>query len=145
MGENYSFIQERNDIGKHAGSKARQDIDVIFDQMISNVAFSYSEHHFSSVFEKICYVLSPHNISKFIELSRVKNKRLFIQYPFYSNIILRKLLLRLLRYNEVCLLIHDVDSLRDFGQDDIQHEIHKSAADLRVSILPVFSGCSRLS
>lgn len=82
MGGNYSFIQERSDIGKHAGSKARQDIDVVFEQMIRNVAFSYSEHRFSSFFEKICYVLSPHNISKFIELSQVKDKRLFIQYPF---------------------------------------------------------------
>ena len=123
MGGNYSFIQERSDIGKHAGSKARQDIDVVFEQMIRNVAFSYSEHRFSSFFEKICYVLSPHNISKFIELSQVKDKRLFIQYPFYSNIILRKLLFRLFLYNDVCLLVHDVDSLREFGQDDIRHEI----------------------
>lgn len=123
MGESYSYIKERSNIGNHAGSKARQDIDVIFNQMVRDVAFSYSEHHFSSVFEKICYVLSPYTISKFIKLLQVKDKRLFIQYPFYSNVILRKLLLRLLRYNEVCLLIHDVDSLRDFGQDDIQHEI----------------------
>lgn len=123
MDGNYSYIQERSDIGKHAGSKARQDIDVILAQMVGDVAFSYSEHHFASVFDKFCYVLSPHNICRFIALSRVNNKKLFIQYPFYSNIILRKLLLRLLRYNEVCLLIHDVDSLRNFGQDNIQHEI----------------------
>ncbi len=123
MGGNYYYIQERSDVGKHAGSKARQDIDVIFDQIVGDAAFSYSEHHFSAVLEKICYVLSPYTISKFIKLSQVKDKRLFIQYPFYSNVILRKLLLRLFQYNEVCLLIHDVDSLRDFGQDDIQHEI----------------------
>lgn len=123
MGESYSYIQERSAIGKHAGSKARQDIDVIFEQMIENVAFSYCEHHFSSVFEKLSYVFSPCNIRKFVELSQVKNKRIFVQYPFYSNIIIRKLLLRLLQHNEVCLLIHDVDSLRDFGQEDIYHEI----------------------
>lgn len=39
MDENYSYIQERSDIGKHAGSKARQDIDVILAQIVGNVAF----------------------------------------------------------------------------------------------------------
>lgn len=51
---------------------------MIFAQMVGDVAFSYSEHHSAFVFDKVYYVLSPHNICKFIDLSRVNNKKLFI-------------------------------------------------------------------
>jgi len=123
MKSEFTFIHETVGTGKHAGSKARKDVDAIFYTILSSPIFSYKERVFHSIIEKIRYVFNIRNIKNIFSLLRIYNKKIFIQYPFYCNPILREGLLRCLSRNNVILIIHDVNSLRDFGQEKISDEI----------------------
>ena len=63
-----------------------------------------------------------HIQAKLLELYRLKSKKLFIQYPFYCNVILRAILKRAIHKNKTVLIVHDLRSLHS-GAITVNKEI----------------------
>lgn len=123
MNRKCSFVRELGATGNHAGNKARQDVDAVFLDMLDKPVFSYREHRFKGVFDKVSYLLNLETLQHFYQLAQIKGQKICVQYPFYCNPVLEKLLTRLVERNSTALFIHDVDSLRNFGKARIANEI----------------------
>lgn len=106
------FIGENPMKAHHAGNKARNDINRIFLDELSTSNYEYRVRYLKNIFEKIMYVINIRNIHMLKRLFFLSNRRIFIQYPFYVNSILKNVLKHIIKNNKVILLIHDIDSLR---------------------------------
>lgn len=114
------YVEEITVPGTNAGSKARADIDKILNKTCISI---YSIKKGMSKWEKIKFAIDHNNMYDLIKLSRLKNKYIFIQYPFYTNIIMDTILKKLPEKNNVFLMVHDVDSLRKFNNKKAEDEI----------------------
>lgn len=123
MKQEFTFVQEFTENSKHAGNKARKDIDTILSEMQFYPVFYYDRKPFCSIVDKIKYVLNLDNIYRFLSVFSVKDKRIFLQYPFYCNSLIKKLILRLIKKNYIGLFIHDVDSLRSIDTLPLVDEV----------------------
>ena len=123
MQKDYFYISEKPAKGNHAGNKARDDIDSILAAVVKRKAGLYVCKNFQGLSDKIAYILKPNNIINIINLSSLKNRKLIMQYPFYCDFITKKALMKCLKNNEVYLIVHDVDSLRNFGSDSTVQEV----------------------
>ncbi len=117
------FIRELPAPGNHAGNKARMDVNQIMVEEFGPSEFGYKEKTFSNIIEKMKYILNPFILHELYNLYRITDNRLFMQYPFYANPILEMILEHIVEKNYVVLVVHDVDSLRDFGKAKISKEI----------------------
>lgn len=106
-----TYIGEISMKGNHSGGKARRDVNMIFLDELGISNYGYKVRRFNNIFEKIMYVMNIHNICMLKKLFFLSNKRLFIQYPFGVNFILKNDLKHVIKNNKVVLLIHDIDSL----------------------------------
>ncbi|WP_303841082.1 hypothetical protein [Selenomonas ruminantium] len=124
MLNDYKYVAEIPAAGNHAGNKARDDVDRILSEVIGESIETYEEAiGFDCFIDKIKYILSMDNIRCMWRIFSCKNQNLIMQYPFYCNFILRSILVRSLKKNNTCLIVHDVDSLRDFGDNRISQEV----------------------
>lgn len=123
MLKDYLYISEKPAKGNHAGNKARDDIDNILADIVARKAGFYECKNFKGLLDKIAYILNPENIKNIVQISFLKDKRIIMQYPFYCDFITKFALMKCVRNNEICLVIHDVDSLRNFGNDTTTQEV----------------------
>lgn len=123
MIHNITYIGEKPAPNNHAGNKARVDIDDIFRENYGEPYENLEEIVFSNLGQKIGYVLNPSHLKQIFRIRQMRSQKLFMQYPFYFNPILKKVLRDSLENNEVVFLIHDVNALRSFQDADIKIEI----------------------
>ncbi len=123
MIHNITYIGEKPAPNNHAGNKARVDIDDIFREKYGEPYENLVEIVFSNLGQKIGYVLNPSHLKQIFRIRQMRSQKLFMQYPFYFNPILKKVLRDSLKKNEVVFLIHDVNALRSFQDADIKTEM----------------------
>lgn len=123
MIQNITYIGEKPAPNNHAGNKARVDVDAILRVKYGEPYEDLEEIAFNGFCQKIGYLLKPFNLMQIWSIRQLHSQKVIMQYPFYFNIILKKVLRDSLRKNKVILLIHDVNSLRSFNDVDIKTEI----------------------
>ncbi len=114
-----------------AGAKARVDIENIlhkrFKCFVNLSSTNTKTGEKSSFLDKLKFILSPDAIHAIHCLKKRSQDSYVLQYPFVNfNSIYRNLLEKFIAVNSVILIVHDVDSLRDFNGKDksyLSHEI----------------------
>ena len=106
------YLGENLIAGRHAGSKASQDIEKILAEKYSAVT-NIVQRKFSSNFQKVQFLFSIKSIKTMHQLlERHPDTLFFVQYPFYFNPVYNYLLKHFIRTHSCVLMVHDVDSLR---------------------------------
>ena len=123
MIQKITYIGEKPAPNNHAGNKARVDVDAILRDNYGEPYENLEEIVFSNLGQKIGYVLDPSNLMQIWRIRQMRSQKVIMQYPFYFNPILKKVLRESLGKNEAVLLIHDVNALRSFQEVDIKAEI----------------------
>lgn len=124
MLNDYKYVAEIPSAGNHAGNKARDDVNHILNEMIGESIGAYEgAKRFDNFIDKIKYILNISTIRCMWTFFYAKKHKLIMQYPFYCNFILKSILVRCLKRNSTCLIVHDVDSLRNFGKDTKEQEV----------------------
>ncbi len=123
MVQKITYIGEKPAPNNHAGNKARVDVDDIFRKKYGEPYENLEEIVFTGFGQKFGYVLDPPHLKQIFRIRQMRSQKLFMQYPFYFNPILKKVLRDSLKKNEVVFLIHDVNALRSFQDVDIKTEI----------------------
>ena len=110
----------------NAGPKAKRDISRILSEKLNfkNIEFYFNLDN--TIFSKI-------NKIKYLNLDiprKLKSKKIdniFIQYPIYSTVIIKKILSSLDRDVKVYYIVHDLESLRLFKNDEnyLSEEINR--------------------
>lgn len=120
------FFSEINRRGNHAGTKARNDVEKILKEsgcvavnsrrlvLESDVKDEKIISNISSRFDFIKY---------FLDLLKVKNQTVFVQYPMLSFDQEEKYLKSLARKNSIVFIIHDIHGLRRQDTGAISREI----------------------
>jgi len=117
------FIEFLPPKGNHAGNKARVDINNICRDINLKCVEKIEEEIFFTVINKIKYMMSPKNIYKILSIVTRRTDVTILQYPFYFNPFMKYALKSYVKHNKTILLIHDVDSLRNFAKSTIQTEV----------------------
>lgn len=121
------YIGENLIHSENAGSKARTDIERIlhenYDCLFNINAMPTSSNEIFNFLLKIKYFIQKDNISTILRLSKKINQNVILQYPFYFNRVYNKLLKKFVENNHVVIFIHDIDSLRHFGDAILEDEI----------------------
>ncbi len=99
------------------------DVDAILRNNYGEPYENLEEIVFTGFGQKIGYLLNPSNLKQIFRIRQMRSQKVFMQYPFYFNPILKKVLRDSLGKNEVVFLIHDVNALRSFQDVDIKTEI----------------------
>lgn len=104
-----TFISEIAINENNAGNKARIDVENILKSEFGNSEYGYRDRKFENLFQKIEYILNIHIWKNLIRLYHIKNKKIFIQYPFYwSNFLLRSVLRDVIAKNTTVVIVHDL-------------------------------------
>ena len=118
------MIQIKQQIAKNfnAGSKAKQDVEKILDDLdFDFVTYEGVKKPFKN-FPILNKIKNEINKIVFIKkLLKTKNKSYFIQHPFSRINIVNKYLAKLSKNNKLYLLIHDIEGLR-FNNNRIKGE-----------------------
>ena len=109
------YIGETPAANFHAGNKARADIDRIFKSRNYDLVENFYETQFKSIGEKISYIIDPRTWLKIFRTLQTHNENLAMQFPTYSNSLVRWTMNRVLKQNRTLIVVHDVDALRDFS------------------------------
>lgn len=120
------FFSEINRRGNHAGTKARNDVEEILKESGCVAVNSRRLVLESDVKdEKIISNISSRLdfIKYFLDLLKVKNQTVFVQYPMLSFDQEEKYLIALAKKNRVVFIIHDIHGLRRQDADAIGREI----------------------
>ena len=99
------------------------DVDTILRDKYGEPYENLEEIVFNGFGQKIGYLLNISNLKQIFRIQRMHSQKVIMQYPFYFNPILKRVLRDSLGKNEVILLIHDVNALRSFQDTDIKNEI----------------------
>ncbi|WP_196603722.1 hypothetical protein [Pectinatus haikarae] len=130
--KNCIVLIEQNGDHFHAGSKARNDVDTIFNKFGFKKLFNYSlDNNIDGTASKsiIYYISRMINCLKtYCSFHGVEDKILFVQFPSYSPSVLRGAMRKLYEKNNTVFLVHDVDLLRNFGKAEDEIEILNSAS-----------------
>ena len=106
-----TFAEEYN----HGGSKARPDVNEIFKQVLGKSHYGYRRRRkYKNLFGKICYISNIRHWKMIRKLYLLSSKRIFMQYPFAVNKIVKMALKRVMKKNQVVLLVHDLEWLRPY-------------------------------
>lgn len=116
------FLSEEPPKVSHAGNKARLDIDCVIKKKNFTPYLCLKQHKFIGLFDKMKYATSFDYINRIAKLFWLNMKRVIIQYPVYADSITKRLVYRLIGRNEAVLIVHDVDSLRNFGKATLEME-----------------------
>lgn len=125
------FLKEFTEKGVHSGSKARLDCEEIINKF-SDVGIELNFFNKKDILTKF-----PIQVIKiFFELKR--NDIVILQYPYYSNVskFVYSIFNYLKKYKniKIIILIHDIDSLRNNIDCEIQDEINNlNIADIVIS------------
>lgn len=122
------YIGENLVSSKNAGSKARTDVETILHGKYSclfNInAMPTSENLIKNILLKVQYFSKIENLKNIHELKKHFYDTVILQYPFYYNKIHNRLMERFISNNDVVIFVHDIDSLRHFGNATLENEIN---------------------
>ena len=108
------YVSEQITNNKHAGSKARNDVEAILAQVVGNkLGYVCDNKGGGSLFTKVKRALRLRRQGKII--SRLKNETIFIQYPVDRRKIvgLFESIIKASKRNKTVLIIHDVEFIRE--------------------------------
>lgn len=111
MKSQLQFLSEWTASEKHAGSKARHDVEAILEK-IYPMFIKVKMIMGSSKLIKIKKFFSVSAIKPVIKLLFSKNESVIMQYPFVANLPYRLSLKKFLKANHPVLFVHDVDAIR---------------------------------
>lgn len=121
------YIGENLVHSKNAGSKARTDIETIlhgkYDCLFNINAMPTSGSAIKNILRKVKYFVQPDNLKSIYELKKRYHTTIILQYPFYYNRIHNQFARKFIENNNVIIFIHDIDSLRHFGNANLENEI----------------------
>ncbi len=123
MADNIYYLSERPLEENNAGSKARVDVERVFEACGYQSLIHMEQVSFASFGAKLRYKASPYYLSKLWKLRHIHGRRLLMQYPFYYDFVTNHCLRSLVARNRTILVVHDVDSLRDFGRESMKTEL----------------------
>lgn len=119
----YYYLNEVPLAARHAGNKARVDIDRVFSLMGLEVLKGVEQVKLDSLLEKLLYKANPKYLLKLLKIVFHTNKIVFVQYPFYYDFVTKWILKHFVKHNRTILIIHDVDALRNLGSIKLEEEI----------------------
>ncbi|MDQ0154190.1 hypothetical protein [Robertmurraya andreesenii] len=110
---NIYYISEFSDRGHNAGSKARNDIEKMFEdfewrKINNNAIVSKMSERNSKYFAK-SFIGA---LQLFFKIIAIKKGVIFCQYPVVKGPILHRALNIAKKKNKLCFIIHDIDALR---------------------------------
>lgn len=119
------YFSEANFRGNHAGTKARNDVDTIlkkfgarpFNTHVLELRSNQDESIYSNIHNRLGF------IRYYLDLLRLKNQTVIIQYPMLAFDIAYQYVEKLSRRNKVIFLVHDIQSLRHEGFSGLEAEI----------------------
>ena len=116
------FLSEQSAGQKHAGSKARNDVERIFRES-GFIAFEHMEVYTpSSLIHRFLRRLTVDHLKKIYRFLTLRGKVVFLQYPFPCDRFTYKAVCHLLQKNHALLVVHDVDALWDAGRYSLAEE-----------------------
>lgn len=124
------FISEFNDKGNNAGSKARNDMEEIFNNRrwlkINNSAIVAASKKRNIIYFLKSFISAS---QLFFKMVSIKKSIIFCQYPVLKGSILYHALNIASKNNNICYLIHDINALR------APEERRKDLLDKEIAIL----------
>lgn len=110
----------------NAGSKARTDIENVLHERY-DCLFNIDEEKSScdklvNLLWKIEFFLKKYKTIH--QLKKGSNSVTILQYPFYFKRKFNALLRDFIAHNETVVFVHDIDSLRNFGNSKFEDEVH---------------------
>lgn len=115
-----TFVGETPLDANHAGNKARTDIDIVLNNRYGKSIENVVALELNGWTNKLGYVCCKHTLKQLLNLYRIKDKIVVLQYPFYHNFLLKHALRSIISHNFTVLFIHDVDILRSFDNATVQ-------------------------
>lgn len=123
MTDDIFYIGENLIKQRHAGSKARSDVESIFDGRYKQV-FEIKQQAFTGYFDKAIFLLSLDSLSTIHKLlSSFPHAPIIIQYPSYYNRIYNWLIENFIWHHKSVLFVHDIETLRYRDEHAIRREI----------------------
>lgn len=119
---NILFMSEESSMGNCAGSKARNDLELIFNEMDFNKLGKRLQNKEKRTF---LYFLRNYFIASKVnnQLKKLNNDIILFQYPISKGVILKDVIQRKSKTNKIILFIHDIDYLRREGEEGKDEEI----------------------
>lgn len=119
------YFSENNIRGNHAGTKARNDVEQILTEYgcrpINSKSYVLTSDDDNNIRSNINNRVQ---LAKyFLDLLKVKNEIVFIQYPMLSFDKDREYLIKIAKRNKLVFLIHDVHGLKRQNKSEIDREI----------------------
>ena len=120
------YFSEINYRGNHAGTKARNDIEQILSELGAKPVNSKrleltSDKNESQIKANIKNRFGY--LRYFIDIKRIKNEIILIQYPMLSFDIAYDYIDKLAKHNRIIFIVHDIHSLRLHDANQIQYEL----------------------
>ena len=106
----------------HAGNKARDDINNICERL-GFICDECLEEYPGYKIGKVKEFFSLSTVRKVFSIMKKTNEIRLLQYPFYFNPLVKFALKKYIKQNKTILLIHDVDSLRAIGKNEVRAEV----------------------
>lgn len=121
----------------HAVAKGIEDIELVLNRFplesFNDIGISYMDVQGKSKIQKLFYYFNLRRLRVMKNLYFTKGKTVFFHYPFAKGRLFDSIIEnRFMDRNKVCLLVHDIDSLR--GQN-IDSDEGKQAIHQEVNIL----------
>lgn len=116
---NCYVLSENNGLFFHAGSKARNDADIIFKKFglvrLQNSVANEEQEVRNCLQQRGLHMLKL--IKTGVTFLAYRNRIIVAQYPNYGQGLVKHLIHFLFKHNKMIYLVHDVDWLRNLGQD----------------------------
>ena len=119
------FFSEKNYRGNHAGTKARNDAEMILRQCGAVPVNTHTLELRSDAYDNIRSGIKNRlgYLRYFSDLFFVRNQTVVIQYPMLAFDIQFEYVKKLAKYNRVYFLVHDIHSLRRDGHRGLEDEV----------------------
>ena len=123
MSKEIYYISEMMEDARHAGSKARMDVEKVLLAEGVPVLTRIEKINEVSFFRKLRHKASPRYLAKLSRLLMYRQKSCVLQYPFYYDKITNRIMKKFAERNNIILVVHDVDSLRSWEGAQSEEEI----------------------
>lgn len=122
---NVLYLSEIHFRGNHAGTKARNDAEVILRQSgarpINTRVLELQENQYGEIRSNIVNRFGF--IRYYLDLFSARNETVIVQYPMLAFDIQFDYIRKLTKHNRVIFLVHDIQSLRREGQSGLEQEV----------------------
>lgn len=123
MSSDILYVGENLIKQRHAGSKARVDVETVFHERYKQL-LTVQQKSFRGTADKIKFLLSPDTLSTMMRLlSNSPDNPIVVQYPSYFNPIYNWLIINFIWHHQCVLFVHDVETLRYEDEHAVRKEI----------------------